>query len=103
MKFIVTPEIFEKLPNLYVGVVVAKEVDNSQDYPKINELLNKYMNFSQERFDGVNVKENGKLFPIAKLLEKLVLILIVILVLPKLCLNVYQKEKIYRILIHLLI
>lgn len=48
MKFIVTPEIFEKLPNLYVGVVVAKEVDNSQDYSKINELLNKYMNFSHQ-------------------------------------------------------
>ena len=58
MKFIVTPEIFEKLPNLYVGVVVAKEVDNSQDYSKINELLNKYMNFSQEKYDGVNVKQN---------------------------------------------
>ena len=58
MTFIVTPEIFEKLPNLYVGVVVAKEVDNSQDYSKINELLNKYMNFSQEKFDGVNVKQN---------------------------------------------
>lgn len=58
MRFIVTPEIFEKLPDLYVGVVVAKGVDNSQDYSKINELLNKYMNFSQEKFDGVNVKQN---------------------------------------------
>ena len=58
MKFIVTPEIFEKLPNLYVGVVVAKEVDNSQDYPNIDELLNKYIKFSQEKFDGVNVKQN---------------------------------------------
>ena len=58
MKFIVTPEIFEKLPNFYVEGVVAKEVDNSQHYSKINELLNKYMNFSQEKFDGVNVKQN---------------------------------------------
>ena len=58
MKFIVTPEIFEKLPNLYVGVVVAKEVDNSQDYSKIKELHKKYMNFSQEKFDGVNVNQN---------------------------------------------
>lgn len=63
MKFIVRPEIFEKLPDLYVGVVVAKEVDNSQDYPKINELLNKYMKFSQEKFDGVNVKQNEEIIP----------------------------------------
>ncbi|WP_314756358.1 phenylalanine--tRNA ligase beta subunit-related protein [uncultured Lactobacillus sp.] len=71
MKFIVTPEIFEKLPDLYVGVVVAKEVDNSQDYPKINELLNKYMNFSQEKFDGVNVKENEEIIPYREAFRKI--------------------------------
>ena len=28
MKFIVTPEIFEKLPTMYVGVVVAHGINN---------------------------------------------------------------------------
>lgn len=71
MKFKVTPEIFEKLPDLYVGVVVAKEVDNSQDYPKINKLLNKYMSFSQEKFDGVNVKENEEIIPYREAFRKI--------------------------------
>ncbi len=43
MKFIVTPDIFEKLPDMYVGVVVAKGIDNSKNYPAIDRLLNKYM------------------------------------------------------------
>lgn len=71
MKFIVRPEIFEKLPDLYVGVVVAKDVDNSQDYPKINKLLNKYMSFSQEKFDGVNVKENDEIIPYREAFRKI--------------------------------
>lgn len=71
MKFIVTPEIFEKLPDLYVGVVVAKEVDNSQNYPKINELLNKYMKFSQEKFDGVNVKQNDEIISYREAFRKI--------------------------------
>lgn len=71
MKFIVRPEIFKKLPDLYVGVVVAKDVDNSQDYPKINKLLNKYMSFSQEKFDGVNVKENDEIIPYREAFRKI--------------------------------
>ncbi len=71
MKFIVRPEIFEKLPDLYVGVVVAKDVDNSQDYSKTNKLLNKYMSFSQEKFDGVNVKENEEIIPYREAFRKI--------------------------------
>lgn len=71
MRFIVTPEIFEKLPDLYVGVVVAKGVDNSQDYPNIDELLNKYIKFSQEKFDGVNVKQNEKIIPYREAFRKI--------------------------------
>lgn len=71
MRFIVTPEIFEKLPDLYVGVVVAKGVDNSQDYPNIDELLNKYIKFSQEKFDGVNVKQNEEIIPYREAFRKI--------------------------------
>lgn len=61
MKFIVTPDIFEKLPDMYVGVVVANGIDNSKNYPAIDRLLNKYMKYSQQKFDGINVKQNDEI------------------------------------------
>lgn len=61
MKFIVTPDIFEKLPDMYVGVVVAKGIDNSKNYPEIDRLLNRYMKYSQQKFDGINVKQNDEI------------------------------------------
>ena len=39
MKFIVAPEIFEKLPNMYDGVVVAQGIDNRQKYSEIDKML----------------------------------------------------------------
>lgn len=35
MKFIVAPEIFEKLPNMYDGVVVAQGIDNVKSIQKL--------------------------------------------------------------------
>ena len=32
MKFIVQKEVFDKLDDLYIGVVIAKGVDNSKEY-----------------------------------------------------------------------
>lgn len=39
MKFIIDEAIFDKLENLFVGVVVAKGVDNSKKYPEIEKML----------------------------------------------------------------
>ena len=39
MKFKVEKKIFERLPTLYIGVVVANEIDNSRDYPEIDQFL----------------------------------------------------------------
>ena len=99
MKFIVTPDIFEKLPDMYVGVVVAKGIDNSKNYPEIDRLLNRYMKYSQQKFDGINVKQNDEIIPYREAFRKIVSILIDILVLQKLCLNVYPKERICHTLI----
>ena len=38
MHFKVEQEIFEKLPNACFGVVVAKGIDNTKDYPQISIL-----------------------------------------------------------------
>ena len=71
MKFIVTPDIFEKLPDMYVGVVVAKGIDNSKNYPEIDRLLNRYMKYSQQKFDGINVKQNDEIIPYREAFRKI--------------------------------
>lgn len=40
MHFKVEQEIFEKLPNACFGVVVAKGIDNTKDYPQIYDCTN---------------------------------------------------------------
>ena len=47
MHFKVEQEIFEKLPNACFGVVVAKGIDNTKDYPQIYDWL--------ESTDGMNI------------------------------------------------
>ncbi|AMY14621.1 hypothetical protein BHL83_09005 [Limosilactobacillus reuteri] len=63
MKFIVAPEIFEKLPNMYDGVVVAQGIDNRQKYSEIDKMLEKYEQLAQQNFAGVNVKERPEIIP----------------------------------------
>ncbi|QQP28813.1 B3/4 domain-containing protein [Lactobacillus ultunensis] len=71
MKFIVTSDIFKKLSDMYVGVVVAKGIDNNKDYPAIDKLLNKYMKYSQQKFDGVNVKQDDEIIPYREAFRKI--------------------------------
>lgn len=63
MKFNITPEIFEKLPNMYVGVVVAHDINNQLAYPEISQMLDKYEHIAQDKFAGVNVKEREEIIP----------------------------------------
>ena len=43
MKFVVAPEIFAKLPEMYVGVVVAQGINNAVAYDAIITMLKKIM------------------------------------------------------------
>lgn len=63
MKFKVEKKIFEKLPNLYIGVVVAKEIDNSRDYPEIDEFLKESLKIAEKRFLDKKVKEDESIIP----------------------------------------
>lgn len=63
MKFEITNNIFAKLPNMYVGVVVADQVDNSQEYPEIADLLDQSMQDAKDRFKDVNVKQDPQIVP----------------------------------------
>lgn len=63
MKFIIKPGIFKKLPSMYVGVVVAHEIDNQTSYPEISQMLDKYEKLAQDKFAGVNVKKRPEIIP----------------------------------------
>lgn len=63
MKFKVEKKIFDKLPNLYIGVVVAQGIDNNRDYPEINELLKNSLKLAEKRFLDKKVKEDKMIIP----------------------------------------
>lgn len=63
MKFIVQKEIFDKIENLVVGVVVARGIDNSKIYPKIDEFLETSITVAEERFLNKKVKEDELIIP----------------------------------------
>lgn len=63
MHFKVEQEIFEKLPNACFGVVVAKGIDNTKDYPQIYDWLEKGIQTAAQRFEGKKVKEEGAILP----------------------------------------
>ena len=39
MSFRIVPEVFDKLPELYIGALVVKGIDNTKDYPQVTEFL----------------------------------------------------------------
>lgn len=63
MKFIIAKEIFDKIDDLYVGVVVAKGIDNSKDYPEIDNLLKESINLAESNFLDKKVKEDESIIP----------------------------------------
>ena len=63
MKFKIEDKIFEKLPSLYMGVVVAKGMDNSKDYPEINKRLIEAIELAESRFLDKKVKEDELIIP----------------------------------------
>ncbi|KRM81587.1 B3 4 domain-containing protein [Limosilactobacillus coleohominis DSM 14060] len=71
MKFVITSNIFEQVPNMYVGVVVAHGINNSIDYPIIDEMLNKYMQAAQEKFADTNVKQRPEIIPYREAFRKI--------------------------------
>lgn len=63
MKFVVKPEIFEKLPTACFGVVVAKGIDNHGENAEIRRLLEQSIAAASQRFDGKKVKEEADILP----------------------------------------
>lgn len=60
MKFYVTDEVFEKMPNVIFGLVSVYGVDNGKSYPRIEELLTENIKKCENYFDGKVVKETDE-------------------------------------------
>ena len=71
MKFIIQKEIFDKIDNLFVGVVVAKGIDNSKQYPNIDKLLKDSIQLAETRFMDQRVKEDERIIPYRDAFAKL--------------------------------
>lgn len=63
MKFIVEKEIFDLIPDVCFGVVVAKGMDNTKDYSKIQQLLNEGIQEAEIKFKDKKVKEEADILP----------------------------------------
>ena len=63
MKFKIEKAVFDKIPNLYVGVVVAKGVDNTKVYPEIGALLDESLALAEEKFLNKKIKEDALIVP----------------------------------------
>lgn len=63
MKFYVTDDVFEKMPNVFFGLVSVYGVDNHKDYSEIEKELEKSIHSCEEHFEGKKVKEEIELKP----------------------------------------
>jgi DNA/RNA-binding domain of Phe-tRNA-synthetase-like protein len=61
VKFIIEDKVFEALPTVCFGVVVARGLDNSKQSTEILALLNEAMAGARAKYRGVNIKEHPDL------------------------------------------
>lgn len=63
MFYRISEEVFEKLPDLCVGVVVVRGLDNHRRYPEVAELLRAGIAEREAYFEGKKVKEDTLILP----------------------------------------
>lgn len=71
MKFTVEKRIFQAAPNICIGVVVAKGIDNSTTNDELVANLQKAVENAQSKYDGQSAKEITELKVYRDTLEKL--------------------------------
>ena len=57
MKFKVSKDFFERIPNAYFGVIIVKNFDNKKQSDKITNMLSENMQEALEKLKDVKVKE----------------------------------------------
>jgi len=63
MRFKVYHEVFEKLPDLYFGVIVGNQMNNQQYIPEIYDLMKNEMSKVENNLTGINLKEYQEIMP----------------------------------------
>jgi len=63
MSFRIAPEVFEKLPDLYIGALVVKGIDNQKDYPGVTAFLNQCVDEIHQKLAGQKVKQHPMILP----------------------------------------
>jgi len=58
LQFIIDDAVFQVLPEVCFGVVVARRLDNRTPRPQVYELLNRSMEAARQKFKGHNIKEH---------------------------------------------
>lgn len=71
MKFYVTDEVFEKMPNVVFGLVSVYGVDGSKKYDEIENMLLSSIKTCEDYFEGKKVKEELKIAPYRETFVKL--------------------------------
>lgn len=61
MKFFVSEDVFEKLPDVCFAIVAAKNINNKESNSTIKGLLEEQIQLTHEYFQGKNVKEYDKI------------------------------------------
>ena len=59
MKFIVSKEIFDDIPNALFGVIIARGIDNHKSYDWIKDMLDESIDDCKEFYEGKVVKESA--------------------------------------------
>ncbi len=57
MKFSVSNDVFEKLGDMCIGIVVAKGIDNSMESGEVTKLLKNSIELDETKFEDKNIKE----------------------------------------------
>jgi len=60
MKFTISQEILEKFPELNIGIVIAKDIDNTGTNDEVLELLKKQQEHIKQNYEKATLSENPK-------------------------------------------
>jgi len=71
MEFNVSKDVFETLDDYFLGVVAAKDIDNSKTIKEITDILEKNIMLCEQKYEGKKVKEEPEMICYREAFKKL--------------------------------